>query len=419
MSPCPSYGRYWLRFPSASLVGGWPTAAIGSDAGIPGQSDSSAFFFLANLQLGNYSDTLSSFASPTRLPPATTLPVTSHGDRLTLPRYFIASLLPHFAQEALPVGNRTAKILRDGLPHIRQCVPHSQVHARPASRRIRQNRHILPRMVRRRPARIGIAAVICGDHHHVGQTQQRQELRKRAVKFFQRFGESLHVFPVAVQHVEIHQVAKNESALAFADRRRQFFHAVGVALCRHVFFDSAAVVNVMNLANSENANFTLRENIHQHRLRRIYRIIMPPRRPNIMSGHSREWPRDHPSHAVRPIQQFPCDLAHAVELGNWNHLFMRGDLKHAIATHEEVIPVAELYRMCEIARKLLDGPHRVGRVIARPFTGMPGHYVRTTRRHDYAVDPPKPMLMDVLAERKVRVFGVGKINDIYNVRVVE
>jgi len=75
--------------------------------------------------------------------------------------------------------------------------------------------------------------------------------------------------------------------------------------------------------------------------------------------------------------------------------------------------------MCEIARKLLDGPHRVGRVIARPFTGTPGHYIRTTRRHDYAVDPPKPMLMDVLAERKVRVFGVGKIHDIYNGRGVE
>jgi phosphopentomutase len=75
--------------------------------------------------------------------------------------------------------------------------------------------------------------------------------------------------------------------------------------------------------------------------------------------------------------------------------------------------------MCEIARKLLDGPHRVGRVIARPFTGTPGNFVRTTRRHDYAVDPPKPMLMDVLAERKVRVLGIGKIHDIYNGRGVE
>ncbi len=74
--------------------------------------------------------------------------------------------------------------------------------------------------------------------------------------------------------------------------------------------------------------------------------------------------------------------------------------------------------MCEIARELLDGPHRVGRVIARPFEGTAGHFVRTSRRHDYAVDPPKPMLMDVLAERGVPVFGVGKIHDIYNGRGV-
>ena len=100
-------------------------------------------------------------------------------------------------------------------------------------------------------------------------------------------------------------------------------------------------------------------------------------------------------------------------------VYTSGDSVFQIAAHEEVIPIDELYRMCEIARKLLDGPHRVGRVIARPFTGTPGHYVRTTRRHDYAVDPPKPMLMDALAERKVRVFGVGKIHDIYNGRGVE
>jgi phosphopentomutase len=100
-------------------------------------------------------------------------------------------------------------------------------------------------------------------------------------------------------------------------------------------------------------------------------------------------------------------------------VYTSGDSVFQIATHEEVIPVAELYRMCEIARKLLDGPNRVGRVIARPFAGTPGHFVRTARRHDYAVDPPKPMLMDVLVERKVRVFGVGKIHDIYNSRGVD
>jgi phosphopentomutase len=100
-------------------------------------------------------------------------------------------------------------------------------------------------------------------------------------------------------------------------------------------------------------------------------------------------------------------------------VYTSGDSVFQIAAHEEVIRVAELYRMCEMARKVLDGPHRVGRVIARPFTGTPGNFARTSRRHDYAVDPPKPMLMDILQERQVPVFGIGKIHDIYNGRGVE
>ena len=100
-------------------------------------------------------------------------------------------------------------------------------------------------------------------------------------------------------------------------------------------------------------------------------------------------------------------------------VYTSGDSVFQIATHEDVIPIAELYRMCEIARKILDGPNRVGRVIARPFTGPAGNFVRTTRRHDYAVEPPKPMLLDVLKDRSVPVFGVGKIHDIYNGRGVE
>jgi phosphopentomutase len=100
-------------------------------------------------------------------------------------------------------------------------------------------------------------------------------------------------------------------------------------------------------------------------------------------------------------------------------VYTSGDSVFQIATHEDVIPIAEMYRMCEIARKILDGPNRVGRVIARPFTGQVGNFVRTTRRHDYAVEPPRPMLLDVLKDRSVPVFGVGKIHDIYNGRGVE
>jgi len=97
-------------------------------------------------------------------------------------------------------------------------------------------------------------------------------------------------------------------------------------------------------------------------------------------------------------------------------VYTSGDSVFQIAAHEDVVPVSELYRMCEIARRLLDGRHRVGRVIARPFTGSPGNFRRTERRHDYAVDPPHPMLLDVLAERGVPVAAIGKIRDIYNGR---
>jgi phosphopentomutase len=100
-------------------------------------------------------------------------------------------------------------------------------------------------------------------------------------------------------------------------------------------------------------------------------------------------------------------------------VYTSGDSVFQIAAHESVIPIEELYRMCEIARRLLTGPHRVGRVIARPFTGSVGHYVRTPRRHDYAVEPPKPMLMDVLVDLHVPIFGIGKIHDIYNGRGLE
>jgi phosphopentomutase len=100
-------------------------------------------------------------------------------------------------------------------------------------------------------------------------------------------------------------------------------------------------------------------------------------------------------------------------------VYTSGDSVFQIAAHEDVIPIADLYRMCEVARKLLHGPNRVGRVIARPFTGPSGDFRRTERRHDYAVEPPRPMLLDALAEAQIAVFGVGKIHDIYNGRGVE
>ena len=97
----------------------------------------------------------------------------------------------------------------------------------------------------------------------------------------------------------------------------------------------------------------------------------------------------------------------------WPIVYTSGDSVFQVAAHEEVIPVEELYRICAIAREILQGEHRVGRVIARPFAGPPDAFYRTERRHDYAVEPPRPMLLDLFAEAGLEAIGVGKIPDIF------
>lgn len=94
-------------------------------------------------------------------------------------------------------------------------------------------------------------------------------------------------------------------------------------------------------------------------------------------------------------------------------VYTSADSVFQVAAHEEVIPLWELYKICETAREILQGPHEVGRVIARPFLGAPGSFTRTPNRHDYAVPPPKGMLLDRLEERGVLVHSVGKIFDVF------
>lgn len=94
-------------------------------------------------------------------------------------------------------------------------------------------------------------------------------------------------------------------------------------------------------------------------------------------------------------------------------VYTSADSVFQIAAHEEVIPVEELYRFCRIARELLVGEHNVGRVIARPFIGEPGHFVRTDRRRDFSAPPPAPTILDRLIEAGYPVLGIGKIEDIF------
>jgi len=94
-------------------------------------------------------------------------------------------------------------------------------------------------------------------------------------------------------------------------------------------------------------------------------------------------------------------------------VYTSADSVFQIAAHEEVVPLEELYRICKIAREILD-PYQVGRVIARPFVGSsPDDFRRTYNRHDYSIPPPTPTVLDALADAGLPVVGIGKIRDIY------
>lgn len=94
-------------------------------------------------------------------------------------------------------------------------------------------------------------------------------------------------------------------------------------------------------------------------------------------------------------------------------VYTSADSVFQIAAHEEIVPIADLYRYCEIARRILKGDHPVSRVIARPFVGTPGNFTRTENRRDYALQPPTDTLLDVLKANGKTVIGVGKIEDIF------
>jgi len=99
-------------------------------------------------------------------------------------------------------------------------------------------------------------------------------------------------------------------------------------------------------------------------------------------------------------------------------VYTSADSVFQIACHEDVVPVAQLYEWCAAARAILSGEHAVGRVIARPFSGTSGAYVRTARRRDFALPPTGSTYLDLLCARGLPTVGVGKIGEIFAQRGV-
>ena len=103
--------------------------------------------------------------------------------------------------------------------------------------------------------------------------------------------------------------------------------------------------------------------------------------------------------------------------GDWI-VYTSADSVFQVAAHEEVVPVAELFAACAVARELCRPPHGVSRVIARPFLGSPGAWVRTARRKDYSLPPPGETLLDRLAAAHIPRVGVGKVDDLFAGRAI-
>ena len=101
-----------------------------------------------------------------------------------------------------------------------------------------------------------------------------------------------------------------------------------------------------------------------------------------------------------------------LKTGKWI-VYTSADSVFQIAAHEEVVPLEELYEACRTARKILTGENSVGRVIARPFVGTPGHFTRTANRRDFSLEPPTDTMLDYVKKAGLDTIAVGKIRDIF------
>src|SRR2546423_4017675 len=154
--------------------------------------------------------------------------------------------------------------------------------------------------------------------------------------------------------------------------------------------------------------------------------LATPRLPTYPDGFPPEVIEAFESAAGRPaICNRPLEGLRAIEEYGAEHvragaliLYTSQDSVFQVAAHVDVVPRDELYRVCEAARSILTGRHAVGRVIARPFEGGPEGFRRTAGRRDYALPPPGPNYVDLLAEAGVAVVAVGKVGQVVSGRGV-
>lgn len=150
-------------------------------------------------------------------------------------------------------------------------------------------------------------------------------------------------------------------------------------------------------------------------------IISPNPLPTFPNGFPKEVLQEFEKLTGRGILcNLPYSGTEVIEKYGQEHMetgklivYTSADSVFQIAAHEDIVPIETLYHYCELAREMLTGEVGVGRVIARPFIGEPGNFKRTSRRHDYSLQPPKTTMLDQLSAAGREVLSVGKIIDIF------
>src|SRR6266849_2349746 len=233
-------------------------------------------------------------------------------------------------EEARATENSSAEILGDGLSHVGESVADAERRARNIPGSEGEDGNVFARMVRGGPARIRIATVVGGEQQEIGGAELGEKRSEKRVEFFERARKAFDVLAMAEEHVEIHEVGKDQTGGAFTERGAKFVHAVGVAFRGDVLFDSAAVIDVVNLSNAEHRNILFQEDVEEHRLRRFDGIVMAALGALEISGRAEKGPRNDAPDAVLPIEQLARDFAYAVKLGDGDDFLVRRDLEHAV-----------------------------------------------------------------------------------------
>src|SRR2546427_7315128 len=150
-------------------------------------------------------------------------------------------------EEARAAGNSSAEILGDGLSHVGESVADAERRARNISGSEGEDGNVFARMVGSGPARIRIATVVGGEQQEIGGAELGKKRSEKRVEFFERMRKAFDVFAMAEEHVEIHEIGKDQTGGGGTKRGAEGLHAVGGALFGGVMFDFAAVVDVVDL----------------------------------------------------------------------------------------------------------------------------------------------------------------------------